>query len=198
MEPAGPGSGPACGADARGRRWPATWSRPRRPAHDAWPSAPVPSVPGDVWHWQLEAMHVVSRVRSDLRARIAHPSVSSASTEDARDGLLLVFEELASNALRHGGGDVRALVVAGPGGWLLDLSDEAPDKPAGPRRRPRPRARRHGPAPGRPALHRLRLGGAPRPQARLGPAALRPRRGHRAGARDQLPEPRVPASFHRD
>jgi hypothetical protein len=78
------------------------------PAHDAWPCVPVPSVPGDVWHWQLEAMHVVSRVRSDLRARIAHPSVSSASTEDARDGLLLVFEELASNALRH---------------------DEAPDRP---------------------------------------------------------------------
>ena len=51
-----------------------------------WPCAPVPSVPGDVWHWQLEAMHVVSRVRSDLRARVAHPSVSSASSEDARDG----------------------------------------------------------------------------------------------------------------
>jgi anti-sigma regulatory factor (Ser/Thr protein kinase) len=99
------------------------------PSSDVWPCAPVPSVPGDVWHWQLEAMHVVSRVRSDLRARVAHPSVSSASSEDARDGLLLVFEELASNALRHGGGDVRALVVAGPDGWLLDLSDEAPDRP---------------------------------------------------------------------
>jgi hypothetical protein len=101
----------------------------QEPALHAWPCAPVPSVPGDVWHWQLEAMHVVSRVRSDLRARIAHPSVSSGSTDDARDGLLLVFEELASNALRHGGGDVRALVVAGPSGWLLDLSDEAPERP---------------------------------------------------------------------
>jgi hypothetical protein len=95
----------------------------------AWPCAPVPSVSGDVWHWQLDSMPVVSRVRADLRARIAHPSVSSASTDDARDGLLLVFEELASNALRHGGGEVRALVVAGPWGWLLDLSDEAPERP---------------------------------------------------------------------
>src|SRR6195952_3847558 len=95
----------------------------------SWPSSPVPSVPGEVWHWQLESMPVVSRVRLDLRARIAHPSVSSSSTDDARDGLLLVFEELASNALRHGGGDVRALVVAGPDGWLLDLSDEAPARP---------------------------------------------------------------------
>lgn len=96
---------------------------------EAWPQSPVPSVSGDVWHWQLEAMHVVSRVRSDLRARVAHPSVSTTSTEDARDGLLLVFEELASNALRHGGGAVRALVVASDEGWLLDLSDEAPDRP---------------------------------------------------------------------
>jgi anti-sigma regulatory factor (Ser/Thr protein kinase) len=94
-----------------------------------WPCAPVPSVAGDVWHWQLASMPVVSRVRADLRARVAHPSVSAGSTDDARDGLLLVFEELASNALRHGGGDVRAIVVAGSWGWLLDLSDEAPDRP---------------------------------------------------------------------
>jgi hypothetical protein len=99
------------------------------PAQQPWPCTPVPSITGDVWHWQLETMHVVSRVRSDLRARIAHPSVAAGSTDDARDGLLLVFEELASNALRHGGGDVRALVVAGPRGWLLDLSDESPDRP---------------------------------------------------------------------
>jgi hypothetical protein len=101
----------------------------REHAAEPWPLTPVPSIPGDVWHWQLDTMHVVSRVRSDLRARIAHPSVASGSTDDARDGLLLVFEELASNALRHGGGEVRALVVACRTGWLLDLSDEAPERP---------------------------------------------------------------------
>jgi anti-sigma regulatory factor (Ser/Thr protein kinase) len=167
-----------------------------RPADDAWPSAPVPSVPGDVWHWQLEAMHVVSRVRSDLRARIAHPSVSSASTEDARDGLLLVFEELASNALRHGGGDVRALVVAGPGGWLLDLSDEAPDRPPVP-------AIDRDPALGGMGLHLVAqlssaYGWEKRPGRKHVWARLPSGRTEGAGPhRNQLPEPRSPG-FHRD
>src|SRR3954463_8496688 len=131
------GATPGRTARLRSRREGMTMSQepgrdPGPSATASWPCVPVPSVPGDVWHWQLESMPVVSRVRSDLRARIAPPSVSSASTDDARDGLLLVFEELASNALRHGGGDVRALVVAGRDGWLLDLSDEAPDRPPGP------------------------------------------------------------------
>src|SRR3712207_3485425 len=67
--------------------------RPDRPAtaeevalgQEPWPHAPVPSLAGDVWHWQLEAMHVVSRVRADLRARVAHPSVSSTSTDRSEE-----------------------------------------------------------------------------------------------------------------
>ena len=111
--------------------------RPDRPAtaeevalgQEPWPHAPVPSLAGDVWHWQLEAMHVVSRVRADLRARIAHPSVCSTSTDDARDGLLLVFEELASNALRHGGRPVRARVTFSSEGLLVEVSDSAATSP---------------------------------------------------------------------
>ena len=163
----------------------------------SWPSAPVPSVPGDVWHWQLEAMHVVSRVRSDLRARIAHPSVSSGSTDDARDGLLLVFEELASNALRHGGGDVRALVVAGSNGWLLDLSDEAPERP------PVPAVDRD-PALGGMGLHlvaqlSLEYGWEARPGRKHVWARLPSGRPETAGGlrRERLPEPRSP-ELHRD
>jgi hypothetical protein len=68
----------------------------------------------------------------DLRARLAHPSLASRSTEDAREGLLLVFEELSSNALRHGGGAVQAVIVANAAGWLIVLSDEAPERPPQP------------------------------------------------------------------
>ena len=123
--------------------------------------------------------------------------MSSGSTEDARDGLLLVFEELASNALRHGGGDVRALVVAGPGGWLLDLSDEAPDRP------PVPAVDRD-PALGGMGLHLVAQLSTdfgwekrPGPQARLGAAALRPHRDAPSAAANQLPEPRS-GEIHRD
>ncbi len=94
-----------------------------------WPAAPIPDVPGDTWRWQLPSVHDASRVRMDLRARLAHPSLTSSSTEDAREGLLLAFEELASNALRHGGGAVEAVIVATRQGWVLTLSDEAPDRP---------------------------------------------------------------------
>lgn len=97
-----------------------------------WPSAQVPSPRGDVWRWELPTVHDASRVRMDLRARLAHPSLASRSTEDAREGLLLVFEELSSNALRHGGGAVRALIIANPAGWVIVLSDEAPDRPPRP------------------------------------------------------------------
>ena len=170
----------------------------QEPGHDpgpptagtTWPYVPVPSVAGDVWHWQLTTMPMVSRVRADLRARIAHPSVSSASTDDARDGLLLVFEELASNALRHGGGDVRALVVAGRNGWLLDLSDEAPDRP------PVPAVDRD-PSLGGMGLHLVaqlsaEYGWEGRPGRKHVWARLPSGREDAQPAREQLPEPRSP------
>src|SRR3954471_24389891 len=92
-----------------------------------WPSASVPTDHGDVWRWELPTVHDASRVRMDLRARLAHPSLASRSTEDAREGLLLVFEEVSSNALGHGGGAVQARTVAFPTGWLIVLTDGSPE-----------------------------------------------------------------------
>ena len=55
-------------------------------------------------------------------------SASRPTDEDtAGERLVLAFDELASNALRHGESPVVATVVAGSGGWLLDVSDRAPE-----------------------------------------------------------------------
>ena len=50
------------------------------------------------------------------------------------DELLLVFEELTSNGLRHGRPPVRVVLVKTPTGWLLDVSDAAAESPPVPAR----------------------------------------------------------------
>ena len=97
-----------------------------------WPASPVSPERGVECRWELPTVHYASRVRMDLRARLAHPSLAARSTDDAREGLLLVFEELSSNALRHGGGDVQAVITTNAACWLIVLSDEAPDAPPRP------------------------------------------------------------------
>lgn len=41
--------------------------------------------------------------------------------------MLLTFEELASNGLRHGRTPVTVRVIQGSAGWLIDVSDSATD-----------------------------------------------------------------------
>jgi anti-sigma regulatory factor (Ser/Thr protein kinase) len=48
------------------------------------------------------------------------------------DRLLLAFEELASNGLRHSGAPIRVQVLGCPEGWLVDVSDACPDSPPTP------------------------------------------------------------------
>ena len=52
--------------------------------------------------------------------------------EVAVERLLLAFEELASNALRHGRDPIRVTVTAGRDGWLLEVSDAAAERPPTP------------------------------------------------------------------
>lgn len=48
--------------------------------------------------------------------------------EDDVERLLLAFEELASNGLRHGGAPVRAAVTRTADGWLIDVTDAVADR----------------------------------------------------------------------
>jgi hypothetical protein len=64
--------------------------------------------------------------RRDRRTPV-RPFRPAEQADPAAEQLILAFDELASNALRHGESPVVATVVAGSGGWLLDVSDRAPE-----------------------------------------------------------------------
>ena len=93
-----------------------------------WPLCPLPDGRGEVWRWDLATVSELPAARSGLRDRLGRVGLESAdgSQESAAERLVLAFDELASNALRHGEVPVVATVIAGSGGWLLDVSDRAP------------------------------------------------------------------------
>ena len=98
----------------------------------SWPSAsPPPARP--VFTWELHDLAELPQLRSELRrqteadARAADPTAA-----DLRDQLVLAFDEMASNALRHGGGDVRAEFQLTEDSYLIEVSDQAQNSPPAP------------------------------------------------------------------
>ena len=101
----------------------ALWAQ--RPAPDA--GAPLPVV----WRAAPVALAELTDLRGQLRAQLNDRLPERARTEDA-EWLLLAFEELASNGLRHGRPPVRVVVADTGRGWLLDVSDTAVELPPTP------------------------------------------------------------------
>ena len=66
-------------------------------------------------------------VRAELRAHLRRPHPA-----DLRDRLILALDEMASNALRHGGGGVRACVHTLGDAWLIEVRDGASGTPPTP------------------------------------------------------------------
>ncbi|MGY1653872.1 ATP-binding protein [Geodermatophilus sp. SYSU D01119] len=89
----------------------------RGPAGPGWPSAPPPPA-WDGVSWQLSDVAELPRVRAELRR-----SRTVAVPADLRDRLLLVLDEMASNALRHGGGSVEAAVRRTGDAFLVAVTD---------------------------------------------------------------------------
>jgi anti-sigma regulatory factor (Ser/Thr protein kinase) len=96
-------------------------------SRQAWPLRPLPDGRGEVWRWDLDTVAELPAARSGLRDRLQDVGLPSTSDDSAGERLVLAFDELASNALRHGETPVVATVIAGSGGWLLDVSDRAPE-----------------------------------------------------------------------
>ncbi|MGK5112588.1 MULTISPECIES: ATP-binding protein [unclassified Geodermatophilus] len=99
----------------------------RETAGSLWPSA-TPPTSRDGLDWQLDDVAELPAVRAALRRYLAGPDLA-----DLRDRLVLALDELASNALRHGGGGgVRAAVGVTVDGWLIEVSDRAAASPPAP------------------------------------------------------------------
>ena len=95
----------------------------------SWDEHGLPDLPGGatcVGEWPLPDLRALTRARHELDARLG---VHAVPPRDAVERLLLAFEELASNGVRHGRGAVSVRVVRSPAGWLIDVGDAAVDRP---------------------------------------------------------------------
>ena len=101
------------------------------PAGLAWPSSPPPPA-ADGWHWELSHVAELPRVRAQLRRGLAEQSHGDPDGPELDEAVVLAFDEMASNALRHGGGGVRARVQRTPDAWLVEVRDSAADTPPQP------------------------------------------------------------------
>jgi anti-sigma regulatory factor (Ser/Thr protein kinase) len=99
-------------------------------AGPVWPSAsPPPAASG--LSWELQNIAQLPRVRAELRRHAAAQALASADA-DLVDQVVLALDEMASNALRHGGGGVAAEVRLTDDAYLIEVSDQAATSPPTP------------------------------------------------------------------
>ena len=98
----------------------------------SWPAAvPPPGQPALVW--DLSALSQLPAVRAQVRRHVsAEDPEGRAHVAELRDRLILALDEMASNALRHGAGRVRASLRTTDDAWLVEVSDQAATRPPAP------------------------------------------------------------------
>ena len=103
----------------------------RETAERVWPSTTPPGVAtargGPALRWELTDVTQLPGVRAQVRQQAGRTRDDSAA--ELRDQLILALDEMASNALRHGGRPVVAALRMTDDGYLIEVSDGAPDAP---------------------------------------------------------------------
>jgi hypothetical protein len=101
----------------------------------SWPRKPPPDLGTDAssaWTGNPETPIDLAMLRRRLRRTAAAGWAPPGADDDDIEWLLLTFEELSSNALRHGRPPAGIAVNLTRTGWLVDVSDAAPDRPPTP------------------------------------------------------------------
>ena len=81
--------------------------------------------------WDLSDVAELPGVRSDVRRELT-ADASGSATPDLVDRLVLALDEMASNARRHGGGEVHAAISSTATAYLLLVADQATGTPPAP------------------------------------------------------------------
>lgn len=95
----------------------------------SWRRQPPPEVHGRPRQWQVARPAELTAARRALRADLAAGPLPAGADADDVDRLLLAFEELTSNGLRHSGAPIEVTVTGSDAGWLVEVSDSRPDQP---------------------------------------------------------------------
>jgi len=95
-------------------------------------SPPEPGAPAStVWCAEPATLTELTALRRQLRTAV-FTDRAAAVEDDCIEWMLLAFEELTSNGMRHGRPPVRVCLTTSDVGWLLDVSDAAPEDPPAP------------------------------------------------------------------
>jgi anti-sigma regulatory factor (Ser/Thr protein kinase) len=98
-------------------------------AGPVWPSAAPPRA-DDGLSWELDDVAQLPALRADVRRYATrHARRDDRDSTDLRDRLVLALDEMASNALRHGGGWVRATLGLTSECYLVQVTDTAAGSP---------------------------------------------------------------------
>jgi hypothetical protein len=96
-----------------------------------WPVAGPPSAE-DRWTWTPRGLAELPAIRAELRRRLGHGAPASDDAMELHEQLVLLMDELLSNALRHGAPPVAGAVRRTADAWLLVVSDGAEQAPPHP------------------------------------------------------------------
>jgi len=98
---------------------------------------PLPQAAGTRLALQLQSLRALSGVRrqvQDFLRTSAEPGRDEDFTEDVVERAILVIDELASNALRHGAPPSTLHIADEDVQWVVVVTDGAPDRPPTPAR----------------------------------------------------------------
>jgi two-component sensor histidine kinase len=100
-------------------------STPAPPLPHPWESSPAPPA-AECCTWDLDQPRQLAAARRGARQRLTRaPDGASAETAEH---VVMVLDELASNALRHGSVPASIALCRRADGWLVIASDAAPER----------------------------------------------------------------------